>query len=69
MALTFDGIKYRTTQDVQDTFKTSAKTIKNLISSGTLPTPNNIQRGARTFRHFDDEWMDAAKIYFDNGNK
>lgn len=66
VALTFDGIEYRTIEDVKQAFRTSEKTIRNLVNSGILPEPKTEARGTRTFRHFDDDWMKPAEAYFNS---
>ncbi len=69
MPLTFDGVEYRTVSDVIKHFKTSAKMLKKLIANEALPAPEKVVRGARPFRHYDDEWMKAAEEYFRNLRK
>lgn len=64
MALAFDGKSYRTINDVTTEFKTSVKQIQRLVADGKLPAWKNEVHGTRKFRHFDDEWMAAAKEYF-----
>lgn len=64
MALEFEGKKYRTINDVTTELKTSVKQIQRLVTDGKLPAWKNELHGTRKFRHFDDEWMEAARTYF-----
>jgi len=64
VALEFDGKSYRTINDVTKEFRTGANKIKKLVEEGTLPPWEDIVHGTRKFRHFNDEWMDAARNYF-----
>ena len=64
MALSFDNKEYRTINDVKTSFRTSEKTIRKLIDEGHLPQPKIELYGTRSFRYFDDEWMEAAQAYF-----
>lgn len=66
MPLEFDGTSYRTIGDVTREFKTSVKKIERLVDEGTLPPWSNEIQGTRKFRAFNDDWMDAAKAYFNS---
>ena len=66
VALEFDGKWFRTIGDVTKEFKTSVKKIESLVADGTLPNWSVELQGTRKFRHFDDEWMTAARKYFDS---
>ena len=68
VALEFDGKSYRTINDVTKEFRTGAAKIKKLVQDGTLPPWEDIVHGTRKFRYFNDEWMEAARKYF-NGLK
>lgn len=66
MALEFDGKSYRTIGDVTKELKTSVKQIQRLVADGKLPAWRNEVHGTRKFRYFDDEWMNAARAYFNS---
>lgn len=66
MALEFDGKSYRTIGDVTKEFRTSVKQIQRLVAEEKLPQWRNEVHGTRKFRYFDDEWMEAARTYFNS---
>lgn len=55
---------YRTIAAVTKELKTSVKTINKLIKDKKLPAPEIIPNGNAPFRHYNDNFMLAAKEYF-----
>jgi hypothetical protein len=63
--LEFEGVQYRTIDDVKRTFRVSERTIRKMIDRREVPAPPVVQHGTRSFRHFDDPWVEKFRALLD----
>lgn len=66
MPMEFDGVVYRTVQDIKSEFKVSDKSLRDWVKKGLIEEPPYIQRGGRRFRHYTDGWVDQFTIFLKN---
>jgi DNA-binding transcriptional MerR regulator len=57
MTMEYDGVVYRTIQDVKDEFKVSEKALRGWVKKKLISEPPYVVRGGRRFRHYTDAWV------------
>jgi hypothetical protein len=63
MALTFEGVEYRTIADVKVLYKVSDKSLREWIKKGLIKEPEIVSHGGKVFRHYTDAWCSELQNY------